>query len=456
MTNNPNACACAASWLTSAIVLAMPIAAQAQVVVNPPIGGGADFDLAGVCASNTGVLFTTFVGDDCTDGSGLPVDQISFGPNAEIVFNRDGQATLNGQTTIGGPATFNGTTTISGPLNVSSTLNGADGTFSGQLSAGLFSANGIVSSALLVSNGANIDGTTRLQTVRIETDLIVTNGATIDFGLNRITNVATPVAASDAATRGYVDTAISGSSSSAAAAQTTANTALANAATAQTTANTGVTNAAAAQTTANTALANAAAAQGTANTALTNAATAQTTANTGVANAAAAQTTANTALTNAATAQTTANTALTNAATAQTTANTGVTNAAAAQTSANTALTQNLAQDNRLNAIDTLNATQNSRLSGAEAGISALADQIGINDRQTQGGIAAAIALGGAVIVPDSNVSVNFNLSTYRGQQGFSASFAGRVAPKTYITAGVAGSTVKGSTGARVGVAFGF
>ena len=442
MTNNPNACACAASWLTSAIVLAMPIAAQAQVVVNPPIGGGADFDLAGVCASNTGVLFTTFVGDDCTDGSGLPVDQISFGPNAEIVFNRDGQATLNGQTTIGGPATFNGTTTISGPLNVSSTLNGADGTFSGQLSAGLFSANGIVSSALLVSNGANIDGTTRLQTVRIETDLIVTNGATIDFGLNRITNVATPVAASDAATRGYVDTAISGSSSSAAAAQTTANTALANAATAQTTANTGVTNAAAAQTTANTALANAAAAQGTANTALTNAATAQTTANTGVANAAAAQTTANTALTNAAT--------------AQTTANTGVTNAAAAQTSANTALTQNLAQDNRLNAIDTLNATQNSRLSGAEAGISALADQIGINDRQTQGGIAAAIALGGAVIVPDSNVSVNFNLSTYRGQQGFSASFAGRVAPKTYITAGVAGSTVKGSTGARVGVAFGF
>ena len=51
------------------------------------------------------------------------------------------------------------------------------------------------------------------------------------------------------------------------AAQTTANTGVANAAAAQTTANTGVANAAAAQTTANTGVTNAAAAQGTANTA---------------------------------------------------------------------------------------------------------------------------------------------------------------------------------------------
>ena len=71
-------------------------------------------------------------------------------------------------------------------------------------------------------------------------------------------------------------------------------------------------------------------------------------------------------------------------------------------------------------------------------------------------GIAAAMAMGGAVIVPDSNVSLNFNLSTYRGQQGFAGSIAGRVAPKIYITAGVAGSTRKGSTGGRVGMAIGF
>ena len=68
----------------------------------------------------------------------------------------------------------------------------------------------------------------------------------------------------------------------------------------------------------------AAAAQSTANTAVTNAATAQSTANTGVANAATAQSTANTGVANAATAQSTANTAVTNAATAQSTANSKV------------------------------------------------------------------------------------------------------------------------------------
>jgi trimeric autotransporter adhesin len=75
---------------------------------------------------------------------------------------------------------------------------------------------------------------------------------------------------------------------------------------------------------------------------------------------------------------------------------------------------------------------------------------------QANGGIAAAMAMGGMMVVPDSKVSVNFNLSTYRGQQGFSGGLAARVSPKVYISGGVAGSTVKGSTGGRVGVAFGF
>jgi trimeric autotransporter adhesin len=76
--------------------------------------------------------------------------------------------------------------------------------------------------------------------------------------------------------------------------------------------------------------------------------------------------------------------------------------------------------------------------------------------RQANGGIAAAMAMGGTMIVPDSNISLNFNLATYRGQQGFSGAVAARVTPKVYISGGFAGSTVKGSTGARVGVAFGF
>lgn len=73
-------------------------------------------------------------------------------------------------------------------------------------------------------------------------------------------------------------------------------------------------------------------------TAAAAAAAAQTTANTAVINAAAAQTTANTGVTNAAAAQATANTGVSNASTAQATANTGVTNAATAQTTANQAV----------------------------------------------------------------------------------------------------------------------
>jgi trimeric autotransporter adhesin len=75
--------------------------------------------------------------------------------------------------------------------------------------------------------------------------------------------------------------------------------------------------------------------------------------------------------------------------------------------------------------------------------------------KQANGGIAAAMALGGTMIVPDSPLSVSFNLSTYRGSQGYSGSVAARVTPKIYISGGVAGSTVKGSTGGRVGISFG-
>lgn len=59
------------------------------------------------------------------------------------------------------------------------------------------------------------------------------------------------------------------------------------------------------------------------------------------------------------------------------------------------------------------------------------------------------------MVVPDSDVSMSFNLATYRGQQGFSGAIVGRVAPKVYINAGVGGSTVRGSAAGRVGISFG-
>jgi hypothetical protein len=64
-------------------------------------------------------------------------------------------------------------------------------------------------------------------------------------------------------------------------------------------------------------------------------------------------------------------------------------------------------------------------------------------------------SLGGTMVVPDSAISINLNAATYRGEQGFSGTIAARVAPRIYVSAGVAGSTAKKSTGGRVGIAFG-
>jgi len=77
------------------------------------------------------------------------------------------------------------------------------------------------------------------------------------------------------------------------------------------------------------------------------------------------------------------------------------------------------------------------------------------NIREANAGIAAAVALGGTMIVPDSAVSMSFNLATYRGQQGFAGSVVGRLSQRIYVNAGVAGSTMRGSTTGRVGISFG-
>ena len=87
--------------------------------------------------------------------------------------------------------------------------------------------------------------------------------------------------------------------------------------------------------------------------------------------------------------------------------------------------------------------------------VDALSFRLEEMNEDTRAGIAAAMALGGTMVVPDSSVSINFNAATYRGEQGFSGTIAARVAPKVYVSAGVAGSTAKKSTGGRVGVAFG-
>jgi hypothetical protein len=91
-------------------------------------------------------------------------------------------------------------------------------------------------------------------------------------------------------------------------------------------------------------------------------------------------------------------------------------------------------------------------LSGRVDGLSFRLDEV---NKQTRAGIAASMALGGTMVVPDSNFSFNFNAAAYRGEGGFSGSVVARVASRVYVSGGVAGSTAKGSTGGRVGVAFG-
>lgn len=122
----------------------------------------------------------------------------------------------------------------------------------------------------------------------------------------------------------------------------------------------------------------------------------------------------------------------------------------------NTALSQNVTQDNRLTAIEAMNSAQNGRLTTLETSLGTLGANVELYNRQASGGIAAAMAMGGTIIPADASGAISFNLATYRGQQGFSGVLVQRIAPKVYFNLGVAGSTVKGSTGGRMGVTIGW
>lgn len=99
--------------------------------------------------------------------------------------------------------------------------------------------------------------------------------------------------------------------------------------------------------------------------------------------------------------------------------------------------------------------SQQALLDSAVADQSSQIQALGRGLDKANAGIAAAMALGGTMIVPDSNWSLSFNLSTYRGEQGYSGAVVGRVSRKVYVNAGMAGSTRRGSTGGRVGFAIG-
>jgi autotransporter adhesin len=53
-------------------------------------------------------------------------------------------------------------------------------------------------------------------------------------------------------------------------------------------------------------------------------------------------------------------------------------------------------------------------------------------DKSSRAGIAAAMAVGGMMVVPESNVSVSMNVATYRREQGFSGGISPRSSSRAW------------------------
>lgn len=83
-------------------------------------------------------------------------------------------------------------------------------------------------------------------------------------------------------------------------------------------------------------------------------------------------------------------------------------------------------------------------------------DALGGDVKRATGGVAAAMALGGTMMPPDTKFAVSFNLATFAGERGFAGSAVGRVSKHVWVNAGIAGSTAKNSTGGRVGFTIGW
>lgn len=73
-----------------------------------------------------------------------------------------------------------------------------------------------------------------------------------------------------------------------------------------------------------------------------------------------------------------------------------------------------------------------------------------------EGGVAAAMAMGQAKLVPDANVSMTVAAATYGGQQGYAGSISGRVGEKVYVSGSVSGNTGDKRVGGAVSATFGF
>jgi hypothetical protein len=121
-----------------------------------------------VCTFPNGSVFIV-VDDDCDGLNTRQPNSLTIGPaGSQTTFGgADGSAVFGGTATFNSSATFNGTTTFNGGISTGAA------TFSG--------------------------------TVNMNGGLAVANGQTVDMGGNRVQNVATPTAGTDATNKNYVD-----------------------------------------------------------------------------------------------------------------------------------------------------------------------------------------------------------------------------------------------------------
>lgn len=100
--------------------------------------------------------------------------------------------------------------------------------------------------------------------------------------------------------------------------------------------------------------------------------------------------------------------------------------------------------------------TQFADLSGRVGVIETRLNNFDIRMEGVEGGVAAAMAMGQAKLVPDANVSMTVAAATYGGQQGYAGSISGRVTDKVYISGSVSGNTGDKRVGGAVSATFGF
>lgn len=447
-----------AALLTTALSL---FAAPATAQVKGDFVGGS----ARICVGDDDQLKIT----EASNCPALPFQDnnlqgLRFGPDtATTILADDGSATFGGVSTFNGGTTFNGGVQFNSQVGFSGLttmkqLNSTTINNSGVITTGGFHVtsgsqfdgpaifNGAVNSQFLftgsaqtitltatgasnllggatIAKGLGVTGGTTTDTLTATTALTAAAGATVDMGGNRVQNVGAPVAGTDAANKNYVDAAVSGVQGNV----------------------TALTNQVAGQETRITAVENVNTVQDGRLTSIENVNNVQDTRLTSVENVNNVQDTRLTSVENVNTVQDTRLGAVETENTVQNTRLTSVENV-------------NAGQDSRMTAIEAVNTTQSNQISTLQdqvGGLQTSVNGLRRNIKEANAGIAAAVALGGTMIVPDSAVSMSFNLATYRGQQGFAGSVVGRLSQRIYVNAGVAGSTMRGSTTGRVGISFG-